>query len=116
VADWPEVARKEGWTAFRMSVRIPLGGRKHTVQVRDLGEEVEFYADVPTTDAAQLLNLLVSNRSSGLAYGHIDRGSARAASRRPRFATQSELAAYMRKTAALADRLELRLSESESDH
>jgi hypothetical protein len=113
VADWREVARKEGWTAFTKSVRIPLGGRKHTIQVKELGDELEFYADVPDVDADQLLDLLVSNRSSGLVYWQIDDGDAWAVSRCPRLASRPEMAAYMRETAALADRLELRLSETD---
>ncbi len=111
MADWREVANKEGWTAFRQSVRIRLGGRKHAVQVRVLGDELEFYAALPGMDAAQLIGLLVWNRSSGLAYWDIDDGNARAVSRCPRSATQFEMAAYMLETAALADRMELRLSE-----
>ena len=111
MADWREVAKKEGWTAFSKSVRIRLGGRKHSVQVQILGDELEFYAALPEMDAAQLIGLLVSNRSSGLAYWDLDGWSARAVSRCPRSATQFEMAAYMLETAALADRMELGLSE-----
>jgi hypothetical protein len=114
VADWREVARKEGWTASTTSVRIPLGGRKHTIQVLDLGDELELHADVPDMNADQLVELLVSNRSSGLAYWYIHAGYAWSVSRCPRLATMLEMATYMRETAALADRLELRLSETDS--
>lgn len=111
MADWREVATTEGWTVFSKSVRIRLGGRKHTIQVHDLGAELEFYAALPETDTAQLVDLLVMNRSTGLAYWHIDGGYPWAVSRCPRSARASEMAEYMRETAALADRMELRLSD-----
>lgn len=111
MADWREVAKGEGWVPFRSSVRIRLGARRHTIHVSDVSDELEFYASAPQTDVGQLIELLVSNRSSGLASWHVDDGHAWAVSRCPRSAAKSEMAAHMRETASLADRLELRLSD-----
>jgi hypothetical protein len=112
VADWRDVARGEGWKVFRKSVRLTLGARQHTVRVRERELELEFAADVPRmADPADLVELLVMNRSAGLAYWHVDNGHAWALSSCPKTATDQVMAAYLRETAALADRLELRLSE-----
>lgn len=75
--------------------------------MHDLGDELEFYADSPETDAVQLIDLLVFNRSSGLAYWDMDDETfGGESSRCPRSATMPEMAAYMREAAALADRME----------
>ncbi len=112
MADWREVAQKEGWAAFKSKIRLPLAARKHTVHVVDYGDELEFFADVPDTYSPdQLLDLLIANRSNRLAYWHVDEGVVWAVSRCPRLATKRQMAAYIRETAALADRLEMRLSD-----
>lgn len=112
MADWRAVAKHEGWPAFSASVRVRLGARKQTVQVRDHGgQDYEFYSAVPPVDASQLVVLLMVNRVAGLAYWHVEGGRAWATSICPKTASQVQMAAYLRDTAALADRLELRLSE-----
>lgn len=113
MADWRDVAKREGWQAFSTSVRVRLGARKQAVQIRDHGGlEYEFYSEVPSgQDPDQLVALLMINRNAGLAYWHVEDGRAWATSMCPKRANPKEMAAYLLDTAALADRLELRLSE-----
>lgn len=116
MADWREVSRREGWTAFSDSVRVTLGQRKHKIWVRDLGYVLEFFVMVPpVADKTHLVDLLVANRVAALAYWHVADGDAWAVSICPKAAGNRQMAAYMRDTAALADRLELQTSESD-DH
>lgn len=115
VADWATVARDEGWAVFTSHVRVRVGHRRHTVRVRDLGDEYEFRADVPADYGEDVQHrLLVSNRSLGLAYWHIEQDTVWAVSRCPRTATKPETAAYLRATAGLADSLEMLLSEADN--
>jgi len=111
VADWRDFAANEGWTSTAKTIRVPLGDRAHTVNVLPLDGELEFWSSVPWLNTDQLIALLVANRTIGLAYWHVENGQAWAVSRCSRDASYVQIVASIRATAALADRLELRLSD-----
>jgi len=112
MADWHEVARREKWHAGVHTARVTLGQRKHTVRVLDRGTELEFVAEVPVgASDDDLVRLLETNRTAGLAFWYVTDGQPFAMSMCPKSANPQVMAAYMRETAALADRYELRVSE-----
>jgi len=112
MAEWRKVAKSQGWPDGVHTVRVKLGARQHTVQVKGCGGELELVARVPGgARAADLLSLLESNRRNGLAWWHVSEDVAVATSRCPRSATSAEMALYLLETARLADRYELSVSE-----
>jgi len=112
VPDWQGVADRQGWPRTRSSVQVLLGDRVQTVQVAARADELELTSTVPSMpDAAELVRLLEENRRTGLVWWRISDGAAEAASRCPRWADEELIGHYLRDTAALADRYELRISE-----
>lgn len=112
MADWREVAAGERWKAGKQSVRVLLGKRQHTVHVVDHGAEYEFYSRVPFVERlSEVVALLEVNRTAGLAFWHVDDGQPVAMSMCPKHATKRTMATYLRDTAALADRYELKANE-----
>lgn len=114
MTDWQAATRAEGWTTFTRSVRVQLGTRKRTVHVHEDVEELMFYAEVPQPDTAGLIDMLSVNSLPGLAYWHVDGGHVWAVSRCPQQAGAAEIVTYLKETAALADRLELRCSDKDT--
>lgn len=112
MTDWHEVAAREGWRAGKRTVRVVLGNRQHTVHVVDHGTEYEFYSDVPLVGSLDEVSALLEvNRIAGLAFWHVDDGQPAAMSMCPKRVSRNIMAAYLRETAALADRYELRVSD-----
>lgn len=114
MADWARVAHDQKWATFAKSVHVKLGPRKHKVKVTETDEFWQFEADVPIgLEPEDLVRMLVANRGNGLAYWHLEQGHAWAVARCPRTATPAQTAAYIRAVASLADRVELRMSETD---
>ncbi len=61
MVDWRDVAQREGWRVGRRTVRVTLGVRVHTVEVREAGLDYQFRAAVPAVaDKVGLRRLLES--------------------------------------------------------
>lgn len=97
------------------SVSVRLGTRSHRVCVQQVGGVCELTAVVGCARTAEdLVELLEANRTSGLAWWHVSEGEALAVSRIPPSASAEIVSLHFRETAALADRLEQRVSETDS--
>ena len=112
MARWQEVADRQGWPRARSGVQVLLGDRVQTVLVAEDADGLELSSTVPgSQDASELVRMLEENRRTGLAWWRVSNGAAEAVSRCPAWADNELVAHYLRDTAALADRYELRTSE-----
>lgn len=114
MADWRKVARDENWQTSTQYVHVRLGPRKHTVKIIETDSYWQFEADIPPgLDSADLVRMLVANRTNGLAFWHFEQGHAWAVAQCPLAASPAQTALYLRAVASLADRAEVRMSETD---
>lgn len=112
MASWRDVADLRGWPRTAVGVQVLIGDRVQTVRVEEVADGLRLTSAVPSApDAAELVRMLEANRRTGLAWWRVNGGTAEAVSICPDWADAELLAHYLRDTAALADRYELRTSE-----
>jgi hypothetical protein len=115
--DWHETCGRLGWSTARGGVLVPVGARRHRVQVRPEAGGLLLVGPVPLLPPKQVEalvpRLLQRNASSGLAGWHLDEDGQPVVTARVRTGDEKALVLALREVAALADHLELHLADED---